>query len=518
MSIKAVIFDMDGVVTDTAKLHFKAWKQMFDCFLAARTDLPTQAVQPFTHEDYLNYVDGLPRINGISNFLKSRSIQLPIGNKKDLATAFSVNGLAKNKNNLFIKLLAQEGAEVFTKTLELIKVLREQKIKTAVVSSSKNCETVLAKAGLTQLFDVRIDGVMLQELKLPGKPNPAMFLEAAERLHVEPKECVVVEGAICGIIAAKQGEFGFIIAVDRHEKITSKSLELGADIVVRHLGEINIQLLLRQFATHHLPKFSALADFEQIVARTKKRQIALFLDYDGTLAPIVDDPKLTKISPTLHELLLALSNKITVGIISGRQLEDVRRLINIDSLVYAGNHGFEIAGPQALNIDQNWGQEHIQHIQQAFENFKTQLGNIPGILIENKQYTLSIHYRKVKVSAIAEIEKTIEQYVAENRHLKLLGGKKIFEVRPNINWNKGEALKYFMSSLQIDQGTVMPIYIGDDVADEDAFASIHAFGVGILVADRLRLTHADFLLSNTDEVEQFIKETLLVVNLNKRVS
>jgi beta-phosphoglucomutase family hydrolase len=234
----AVLFDLDGVLTQTARVHAAAWKQLFDQFLDEYAAVRAAAFLPFDIEaDYRHYVDGKAREDGVRAFLESRRIELPLGAPDDGPTMRTVHGLGSRKDQLFLHELRAHGVERFEPAIELVRTLRAADVRTAVVSSSKNCTAVLEAAGITGLFDARVDGLDLGRLGLNGKPAPDMFLEAARRLDVEPSRAVVVEDAIAGVQAGRAGAFGLVIGVDH----PGESMELrraGADVVVPTLAEV----------------------------------------------------------------------------------------------------------------------------------------------------------------------------------------------------------------------------------------------------------------------------------------
>jgi len=236
--MEAVIFDLDGIVTRTAEVHAEAWKQLFDEYLAARGRRLGEPFEPFDRRsDYLRFVDGKPRYEGVVSFLASRGIELPLGSPDDAEERETVCGLGNRKNRYFHDALKRTGAAPYPTTIELIARLRERGVRTAIVSSSRNCVAVLEVAGIRGLFEVKVDGVDAAELGLAGKPDPALFLEAARRLGVEPAHAAVVEDAISGVEAGRRGRFGLVIGVDRarqHEVLAAA----GADLVVADLGEI----------------------------------------------------------------------------------------------------------------------------------------------------------------------------------------------------------------------------------------------------------------------------------------
>jgi beta-phosphoglucomutase family hydrolase len=234
----AVLFDMDGVLTATAKVHAASWKKMFDDFLKKRSAETGEPFIPFDiGTDYKLYVDGKLRDEGVSSFLDSRGIKLPFGDVGDPPDRETVIGLGNRKNDLVSKIIETEGVDIFEGSLALVRNLRKKGIKTAVVSASKNCETVLKVTGITDLFDVMVDGNVAARLGLPGKPAPDTFLKAAQMLDTDPERAVVVEDAISGVQAGRAGEFGLVIGVDRHGEPDSLR-DNGADIVVDDLDKL----------------------------------------------------------------------------------------------------------------------------------------------------------------------------------------------------------------------------------------------------------------------------------------
>lgn len=236
---KAVIFDLDGVITKTALVHSAAWKKMFDEYLQERAQKLNEPFIEFTHTgDYLPYVDGKPRYKGVQSFLESRGITLPMGEPTDAAGYNSVCALGNRKNDAFNEVLERDGVEVYQSTVNLIYELRRNNIRVGVASSSKNCEEVLRKAGILNLFETRVDGVVSAEMGLKGKPEPDIFTVAAKNLGVEVYESVVVEDAVSGVQAGNKGNFGLVLGIAREEN-EQELLANGADWVVKDLEELN---------------------------------------------------------------------------------------------------------------------------------------------------------------------------------------------------------------------------------------------------------------------------------------
>lgn len=244
---EAAIFDMDGVVTRTAELHAAAWKELFDSYLYERESRGEPAQPPFDlKRDYLAYVDGKPRAEGARSFLASRGITLPCGNPSDPPDRETICGLSHRKDTLFERRLRAEGAGTYASTLALIEALRARGIRTALVTSSRHGREVLGSAGITQLFDVVLDGADAITLGLEGKPAPDIFYEAAERLGAEPRRCVVFEDAAAGVQAGRAGGFGLVVGIDRGDN-RQALIASGADLVVSDLSELSIDVLAARF-------------------------------------------------------------------------------------------------------------------------------------------------------------------------------------------------------------------------------------------------------------------------------
>jgi len=234
----AVLFDLDGVLTSTAAIHAEAWKQMFDGYLkqrSARTGEPFRAFEIET--DYKHYVDGRPRYDGVKQFLESRGIHLPQGTPASSPAEESVCGLGNVKNELVQRAIDEGRVQTYPASVEFVKRVLGAGIRAAVVTSSRNCVPVLRAAGIEDLFEVRVDGLSIEEHGLRGKPAPDGFLRAAEEMHVRPSRAVVVEDAISGVQAGRAGGFGLVIGIDRHGEGDALYAN-GADVVVNDLEEL----------------------------------------------------------------------------------------------------------------------------------------------------------------------------------------------------------------------------------------------------------------------------------------
>ena len=236
--IRAFLFDLDGVLTQTAKVHAAAWKQMFDEFLRKRADEAGEQFVPFdVKDDYDKYVDGLPRYDGVRSFLESRGIELPEGTPDDAPAADTVHGLGNRKNDLVLSLIREQGVEPYEGSVRYVRAVRDAGLGRAVVSSSANAREVLEAADIDDLFDVVVDGLVAQRENLKGKPAPDTFAAGARKLGVEPADAAVFEDALAGVAAGRAGDFGYVVGVDRTGQADALR-EHGADVVVTDLAQL----------------------------------------------------------------------------------------------------------------------------------------------------------------------------------------------------------------------------------------------------------------------------------------
>jgi trehalose 6-phosphate phosphatase len=237
--IDAVVFDMDGVVTQTAKVHAAAWKELFDAYLQERARGDGEPFREFDlRTDYLPYVDGKPRYDGVRDFLASRGIELPRGEPSDPPGSQTVCGLGNRKNGYFLDAVARFGVQPYETTVALIGELQRAGIRTAIISASVNTTMILEAAGVRDLFEAQVDGSVADQLGLPGKPDPAVFVEAARRRGAAPPRSVVVEDAVAGVQAGRAGAFALVIGVDRGGN--REALSRFADVVVDDLAEVAV--------------------------------------------------------------------------------------------------------------------------------------------------------------------------------------------------------------------------------------------------------------------------------------
>lgn len=497
----AFIFDLDGVLTDTARLHARAWKETFDEFLEKRSADPRESQEPFRiRDDYLEYVDGKSREDGVRSFLKSRRIDLPAGSPDQGPEKQTVVGLARRKNRRFLEILMREGAETFPDTVRVLNELRGSGFRLAVISASRNARTVLESVGLQDRFAARVDGKTAAEEELAGKPAPDVFLAAARRLNVEPARTVVVEDSIAGVEAARHGEFGWTIGISR-DRHPERILKAGADLATRSLDCLQI-FAGRATPIEALP--SAREGLKGLLAAVGQRPLVLCLDFDGTLSPIVDRPEEAELPAATREVLARLAGRRPLAILSGRGLDDLRRRVDLDSLYLAGSHGFRLAAPGGRVHEREEGKPFLNALDRAQEQLEEALGDLPGVQVERKRYSVAVHYRRAGEEAARRAEEATARIAGEGEGLKRTGGKMIHELRPEVDWHKGRALEWLLDIL--DLPNAYPLYLGDDETDEDAFAAVRPTGSGILVRGRSGSTAARFALEDPQDVRCFLEE------------
>ena len=528
-SFEAGIFDMDGVITKTAIVHADAWKLVFDECLKENAASSDVDFKEFTHADYLNFVDGKPRLKGIKSFLESRGINWPLGKPEDTPEQKTIYAIGNNKNAKFQDVLKTNGVEVYKPCIELINDLKKNGIKVGVVSSSKNCRFILEAAGVLDLFDTRVDGVISEEMGLEGKPEGDIFVQAALNLGTLPSRSVVFEDAISGVQAGRNGGFAFVVGVARSDNVDALNKN-GADVVITSFKALSLDRIQEWFNKKPVSLFecwnnkklieNAYTKFkgnkddltinpqylktpESIFKSDKK--IVFFLDYDGTLTPIVKRPELAVINEQMRELVKKLSEKFIIAIVSGRMREDVQRLAGVEEIFYAGSHGFDIKG-RGVSMIQQKAKETIPVVDKVTGVLKEALSGINGVIIEEKKFSVAVHYRLVKEEQILGIKKVVEKVVSENGALRLMNGKMVFEILPAIDWNKGKAVRWIMKALDLSWENCIVFYIGDDTTDEDAFRAVNSRGLGILVSVERKKSAAQFCLATPVEVAKLFKQ------------
>ncbi|WP_433716010.1 trehalose-phosphatase [Nocardia sp. CA-084685] len=494
----AVIFDMDGVVTDSASMHAAAWTELFDAFLAEHPAEPGQHRSPFTEADYQCFVDGKPRYSGVADFLASRGISLPWGDPSDLEHDATICGLGNRKDHLFWDRLARDGVPVFESTVALVRELRDAGFGTAIFSASCHCAQVLEAAGVDDLFAVRVDGTVAEELEMTGKPDPATLVEAARRLGADPSRTVVVEDSEAGVTAGRRGGFALVIGIDRTGHADQLHSQ-GADVVVTDLAEVRVRAGFRHMsevtgALESWPRISALLDTENV---------AVLMDFDGTVAEIVPDPDTATLVEGAAAAITALADVCPVAIVSGRDLTDLRKRVGLSGIWYAGSHGFELVAPDGSYHVHDAAPAAEQAIAAAAAELGRRVADIPGVRVEHKRFAVAMHYRNAAPEVVARAIGAVHA-VAQQGGLRVTNGRKVTELRPDVDWDKGRTLDWILNHLQ---GPELPIYLGDDLTDEDGFDAVASHGIGIVVRhseDGDRSTAARFAVDGPGRARELL--------------
>lgn len=503
----AIISDLDGIVTRSATVHAAAWKDAFDEFLARYSGKTGEAQDPFDlRDDYLQYVDGRPRYEGVKTFLDSRGIKLPWGSPEDLPDRETIYGIGNNKNRKFLERIHRDGVERYDSSVDFFNQAKKQGIQLGLVSASKNARALLEAAGLDHLFSVIVDGVEAQRQHLAGKPQPDTFLEAARRLSVSPARAIVIEDAVSGVMAGQRGGFGCVLGVARnanHEDLHNG----GADVVVDDLSDVQMphpkaQSTQRRKAS--LPDATRL--LHSLPKKLGDRQVAVFLDFDGTLSPIVENPSHASLPEATRESLTHLTQCAPTAVISGRDLKDVKQRVGLENLWYAGSHGFEIEGPNGETFIQNGARAALPMLEEAEQKLRSLVDRVAGAELERKGYSLAIHVRRVDPGLVPVVAAEVRAVADELPQLRVSRGRKVFDLGPDIPWDKGRAVRWILDVQELDEARALPLYIGDDVTDEDAFEALAGAGLTITVMGGPEETHADYLLQDPSAVRRFLDQ------------
>lgn len=253
---------------------------------------------------------------------------------------------------------------------------------------------------------------------------------------------------------------------------------------------------------------SAIDRAEEIAARGDGKGLAVFLDYDGTLTPIVERPELAVMSESMRDTVRELARIAAVAIVSGRDRPDVEALVRLDSVYFAGSHGFDIAGPGGVRMQPPAAARCEPVVRRAEAELRRRLERIGGALVEGKRFAVAVHYRQVAGGQVPAVREAVNAVAASHPELRRTAGKKVLELRPRIDWDKGMAVQWLLGALSLDPSRVLSLYIGDDETDEDAFAALRDRGIGILVSASPRPTRARYALRDPGEVRVFLERLL----------
>jgi len=498
---EAVIMDLDSLISKTTSLRINSWKETFSRYIKEnKTRFP-----PFSEKDYITYFEGKPEFKSLLNFLGSRGIFLLEGTDKDPVNGNTIWSLYKLKRQIFTDLLELDNIEVSVNVANTISNWKSMGLSCGVVSSGWDCRPVLEKAGLSHHFDIQIDNFIMKERGLGGKPLVNYYLEAAKELGSSPERCVVIVDSLQGAQAGTVGNFLLVAGVD-HKKIRKMLLENGADVVVDNIKYIDLNSKeLKMFFTEFAP--SLFTNLDEFFSLFRHKRPALFLDYDGTLTPIVKNPSEAVLSEEMRTVLTDCSKMIPVAIISGRDLDDLKKLVNIRNMIYGGSHGFRITGPGGLYMEHPDSEKILPGLNSIEDRLHKLFDNkIAGIKIERKRYAIAVHYRNVAEEYVSHIIREVEKIIGQSPGFRKGGGKKVIEVRPDVDWHKGRAIGWLLERPEFNNGErSIPIYIGDDLTDEDVFENLPESGIGILAGFHGGKTSARYSLKNVYQVRLFIE-------------
>ena len=392
---------------------------------------------------------------------------------------------------------APGAAEALDSTVPLLRRLTDVGIATAIYSSTRDCAQVLRAAGIDELVNLRVDVV---------EPVPAVLTETASRLGVRPVRCVVIDRDQAGISAGGDGGFSLVIGLERNGQ-ADELLSCGADTVVADLAEISVR--------SGGSAMSRIADAAQVYSQVKElvatRRPVVFLDFDGTLSDITAHPDSATLVDGAAEALRALAEQCPVAVISGRDLADVRERVKVDEVWYAGSHGLELMAPDRTYHENAGAADLIGTLARAACRLAEMIGDISGIELEHKRFAVAVHYRNADPADIDRVTAAVRS-LGRSEGLRTTAGRKVIELRPNLYWEKGTTLNWLLerihaSDCATDAARVLPIYIGDDITDEDAFDAVQFDGVGIVVRHDEhgdRPSAALFSLESPSTVVEFI--------------
>ncbi|UQX12298.1 trehalose-phosphatase [Candidatus Mycobacterium methanotrophicum] len=353
-------------------------------------------------------------------------------------------------------------------------------------------------------IDPRRHDAVLFDLHRPVTDHPLVTqlhdagVATDDRLSVLPGRCAIVTATADGVATARAGGFALVVGLDT----TGRADELrgrGADAVITDLHEINVRAGDR--------RMSELPDgFDALDAVTGRRP-AVFFDFDGTLSDIVEIPDAARLVEGAADALRSLTAQCPVAILSGRDLADVRERVGLPGIWYAGSHGFELTGPDGAHHENAVAVESIPVLEKATAELADQLGHVPGVMLEHKRFGVAVHYRNVARDRVGEVAAAVRT-TGQRTALRVTTGREVIELRPNIDWDKGKTLRWVLAHIGDTEkpSPLLPIYLGDDITDEDAFDAVADDGIAILVRhgdDGDRATAASYALDNPDRAREF---------------
>ena len=488
------IFELDGVLINTTEIHAKAWKQMFDIYNQRRKEKGQEPFEEFREvEDTPFHMKDKHHYDGVESFLKSKGIEIPYGTPADDEESETICGLGNLKNEYYRSFLKEADVSIIPENVKKAREWKYRGLKIGVVTSVKSSKAVKEIPGLEDLFDVCIDSE-----EQPGRDVSQMMLNAARKMEIDPQKIVVIDESLSGIEAARKCGFNLVIGINDGDN-KDNLLENGADIVLPSLEEFDL-FSEEDYRKKYLP--SAIDNMDKIIADIRNNKTLICLDYDGTLTPIISDYKNALLSEEMHATLKSASEDVPVAVVSGRDISFIKEKVNLDNVFYAGSHGYQIEGPDGFEYKLKESSEILPHLNDAERDLKKRTKLIKGVEIERKEYAIAIHYRHVHKDDIEYLENVVSDILQEYPRLKRGGGKKIIELKPNIDWHKGKAMNVLREAITPGEDS-MVIYVGDDETDEDAFKAIKK-GYGIYVGHPGQETAASYYFRDVEEVGVFL--------------
>jgi alpha,alpha-trehalase len=324
---------------------------------------------------------------------------------------------------------------------------------------------------------------------------------------MEPQHTAVLEDAVAGVEAGVRGGFTLVVGVsasgpdDPHARALR---DTGADAVVGALSELRLRgdrLAVKTLAS--LP--TVRQDLQAIEQRLRRRRPVVFLDYDGTLTPIVDDYRDATLSDEMRSAVAAVAARFPTALVSGRDLEDLQKLVGLDGVYYAGSHGFDMAGPGGWHDRPEQAETFLPALDEAEQAVRQAVSGIEGCAIERKAFSIAVHYRQVADDDVEAVDRAVDDVLARHGELRKGRGKKVFELQPDTDWHKGRAVEWLLEHLDFADDDPLPLYLGDDVTDEDAFRTLYGRGLGIAVGGGARQTSAEYALEDPRDVRRFLE-------------
>ncbi|EID14168.1 trehalose-phosphatase [Mycobacterium xenopi RIVM700367] len=394
-----------------------------------------------------------------------------------------------------------DSAHIDAPFVAFVRRLHDARVRTGIYSSNADCQRLLVAAGIADLIPICVNGVVNGRLKSSGTSDANVLLETAAQLGVRPERCAVIEGSVAGIIAARDGGFVLVIGVDRTGDLASLQRS-GADGVVSDITHVEIRHGGRRMS--RLP--DALQSYGQIGSILVARQPVVVLNFDGTLSAIVDDCGTATGAGSIAQTLELLAAHCNVALLSGRDLTDMRSLLGLSAIWYAGNHGLTLTAPDGTGHQNEDATSDADALEDAAVELSKQIAHIGDVYIERKRFAVAVHYSTLAPEVVSNVI-AMTRSVAQHRGLRISQGRRVIELRPDIPWDKGKVVEWILRRIDGPEPMV-PIYIGADITDEGVFDALRHSGIGIIMRHGKATDHlsaARFALDSPGALCEFIE-------------